>query len=77
VLTSRKHQADTSLNISLTNGTPSPGITAAPTSANTVPGSPDTVTPIMTIYGAIAQVSATYRGKTMTINSSITGRTTP
>jgi hypothetical protein len=77
VLTSRKHQADTSLNISLTNGTPSPGITAAPTSADTAPGSPDTVTPIMTIYGAIAQVSATYRGKTMTINSSITGRTTP
>jgi hypothetical protein len=77
ILTSRLHQSDASLNIAIANGSPSPGINAAATSANTSPGSPDTVTPIMTIYGAIAQVSATYRGKSMTINSSITGRTTP
>jgi len=80
VLTSRRHQSDSALNVAITNALasgPSAGITEAPTSADTAPGSPDTVTPIMTIYGAIAQVSATYRGKTMTINSSITGRTTP
>lgn len=76
ILTSRKHRADASLNIAIANGSPSPGITPAATSASTVPGSPDTLAPIITIYDAIAQVNVTYRGKTLSIQSNISGRTT-
>lgn len=76
ILTSRKHRSDASLNIATANGSPSPGITPAPTSANTAPGSLDTLAPIITIYDAIAQVNVTYRGKTLNIQSNISGRTT-
>ena len=76
ILTSRKHRADASLNIATANGSPSPGITPASTSVSTAPGSPDTLAPIITIYDAIAQVNVTYRGKTLSIQSNISGRTT-
>ena len=76
ILTSRKHRSDGSLNIAIANGSPSPGITPAAFSANTAPGSADTLAPIITIYDAIAQVNVTYRGKTLSIQSNISGRTT-
>lgn len=76
ILTSKKHRSDASLNIGITNGSPSPGINPAATSANTSPGSADTLTPVVTIYDAIAQVSASYRGKSLSIQSNISGRTT-
>jgi hypothetical protein len=76
ILTSRTHRSDSSLNIATANGSPSAGITPVSTSSNTAPGSPDTITPKITIHEAIAQVSAGYRGLSLSIDASITGRTT-
>jgi hypothetical protein len=76
ILTSKKHQSDPSLNISIANGSPSAGINPAATSTGTAPGSPDTVTPVVTIFDAIAQVNVGYRGKSLSIQSNISGRTT-
>lgn len=76
ILTSKKHQTDASLNIAIANGSPSAGITPAATSTSTAPGSPDTLTPVITIFDAIAQVNVGYRGKSLSIQSNISGRTT-
>ena len=76
ILTSRTHRSDSSLNIATANGSPSAGITPVSTSSNTAPGSPDTITPKITIHEAIAQVSAGYRGLSLSIDAGITGRTT-
>lgn len=76
VLTSMRNQSDGTLNIAIANGSPSPGITAAPTSTNTQPGANDTTDVILTIYDAIAQVSTSYKGASLGISASIVGRTT-
>jgi hypothetical protein len=76
VLTSKRNQTDGTLNIAIANGSPSPGITPAPTSINTQAGGNDTFDSALTIYDAIAQVAVAYKGASLGISSSITGRTT-
>lgn len=77
VLTARFPAAnDTTLNIALANGTPSPGITPAATSTNTTAGVADSFSYGLALYDAVAIVSASQQGAALTINVSITGRTT-
>lgn len=77
ILTARTAAAnDSTLNIALANGSPSPGITAAATSANTTSGVAPTQNERLAIYDAIAQVSTSHRGATVSLSASITGRTT-
>lgn len=76
VLTSKRNQSDGTLNIAIANGSPSPGITAAPTSTNTQSGANDTTDAILTIYDAIAQVYTSYKGASLGISASIVGRST-
>lgn len=66
---------DATLNIALANGSPSPGITPAATSANTTAGVADTVTPMLTLYDAIAAVGTDVQGASVMLNATITGRT--
>lgn len=67
---------DATLNIALANGSPSPGITPAATSTNTTAGVADTVTPMLTLYDAIAAVGTDVQGASVVLNATVTGRTT-
>ena len=76
ILTARKPAAnDGTLNISLANGTPSPGITVAATSANTTAGVANTYATTTTIYDAFPAVSASQVGVSVRLSVSVTGRT--
>lgn len=66
---------DATLNIALANGSPSPGITPAATSADTTAGVADTVTPTLTLYDAIAAIGTDAQGASVMLNATITGRT--
>jgi phage tail sheath gpL-like len=77
MLTARKAAAnDGTLNINLTNGSPSPGITADGTSDNTTAGVAPTFFSSMTIYEAFPAISATQLGVTVNLFVSVTGRIT-
>jgi hypothetical protein len=64
------------LNIAIANGSPSPGITPAATSANTTAGVADTLTGEITLYDAIAAVGVDAQGASVTLSATVTGRTT-
>lgn len=66
---------DSTLNIALANGSPSPGITPAATSANTTAGVADTVTPVLSLYDVIAAVGADSQGASVMLSVTLTGRT--
>jgi hypothetical protein len=67
---------DTTLNLSLQNGSPSPGITQVTNSTNLAAGVAPTLKSYLTLYDAIAQVGTSHRGATVSLSASITGRTT-
>lgn len=67
---------DATLNLALANGSPSPGITPAATSANTTAGVADTVTPTLALYDVQANVGVAHKGATVAISVTLTGRTT-
>jgi hypothetical protein len=76
-LTARRAAAnDSTLNIAIANGSPSPGITPAATSANTTAGVADTLTGEITLYDAIAAVGVDAQGASVTLSATVTGRTT-
>lgn len=77
ILTARRAAAnDSTLNIAIANGSPSPGITPAATSANTTAGVADTLTGEITLYDAIAAVGVDAQGASVTLSATVTGRTT-
>ena len=77
ILTSRQAAAnDSTLNIALANGSPSPGITPATTSADTTAGVADAVTPVLSLYDVIAAVGADSQGASVMLSVTLTGRTT-
>lgn len=76
-LTARKAAAnDSTLNISIANGSPSPGITGDATSDNTTAGVAPTFYSSQTIYEAFPAISASQIGVTVNLNVSVTGRLT-
>lgn len=76
-LTARKAEAnDATLNISIANGTPGPGITPDATSDNTTAGVAPTFYSSQTIYEAFPAISASQIGVTVNLNVSVTGRLT-
>jgi len=76
-LTARKAAAnDSTLNIAISNGSPSPGITADATSDNTTAGVAPTYYSSQTIYEAFPAISATQIGVTVNLSVSVTGRIT-
>jgi phage tail sheath gpL-like len=75
-LTARKAAANTSLNISIANGSPSPGITADATSSNTTAGVAPTYYSSQTIYEAFPSISASQVGVTVNLMVNVTGRLT-
>jgi hypothetical protein len=77
LLTAKRAAAnDSTLNLSIQNGTPSPGIVEDTTSTNVTAGVAPTLKNYLTIYDAIAQVGTSHRGATVSLSASITGRTT-
>lgn len=77
ILTARKAEAnDATLNISITNGSPDPGINPDTVSENTTAGVAPTFYSSMTIFEAFPAISATQIGVTVNLNVSVTGRTT-
>jgi hypothetical protein len=76
-LTARKAAAnDSTLNISIANGSPNPGITADGTSEDTTAGVAPTYYSSQTIYEAFPSISASQVGVTVNLNVSVTGRVT-
>ena len=76
-LTARKAAAnDSTLNIGIANGSPSPGITADATSNNTTAGVAPTYYSSQTIYEAFPAISASQVGVTVNLMVSVTGRLT-
>lgn len=76
-LIARKAAAnDSTLNISIANGSPSPGITGDATSDNTTAGVAPTFYSSQTIYEAFPAISASQIGVTVNLNVSVTGRLT-
>lgn len=76
-LTARKAASnDATLNISIANGSPNPGITADGTSDNTTAGVAPTYYSSQTIYEAFPSISASQVGVTVNLNVSVTGRIT-
>jgi hypothetical protein len=76
-LTARKAAAnDSTLNISIANGSPNPGITADSTSEDTTAGVAPTYYSSQTIYEAFPSISASQVGVTVNLNVSVTGRVT-
>jgi phage tail sheath gpL-like len=76
-LTARKAAAnDSTLNISLANGSPSPGITPDTVSENTTLGAAPTYYSSQTIYEAFPSISATQLGVTVNLSVSVVGRLT-
>lgn len=67
---------DGTLNIAIANGSPSPGLTPAATSANTTAGVADTVTPTLALYDVQANVGVAHKGATVALSVQLTGRTT-
>ena len=67
---------DSTLNIAIANGSPSPGLTPAATSANTTAGVADTVTPTLALYDVQAIVGSAHKGATVALSVQLTGRTT-
>lgn len=77
LLTARTAAAnDTTLNISIANGTPSPGIQEQPTSDSLRLGIAPTFFSSMTLYEAFPVISATQFGITVNLSVSVTGRIT-
>lgn len=77
VLTAKRAAAnDSTLNLALANGSPSPGITAAPSSADTTAGVADTITPTLSLYDVQANVGTAHKGATVALSVQLTGRTT-
>jgi len=77
VLTAKRAAADdTTLNLALANGSPSPGITPAATSASTTAGVADTITPTLALYDVQASVGVAHKGATVALSVQLTGRTT-
>lgn len=77
VLTARKAAAnDSSLNIAISNGSPSPGITADAISDNTTAGVAPTFFNSLTIYEAFPSITAYQMGVTVNLSVSVTGRVT-
>ncbi|CAB4152791.1 hypothetical protein UFOVP612_25 [uncultured Caudovirales phage] len=76
-LTARKPEAnDSTLNIAISNGSPSPGITADATSDNTTAGVAPTYYSSQTIYEAFPSISATQIGVTVNLSVGVVGRIT-
>jgi phage tail sheath gpL-like len=76
-LTARKAAAnDSTLNISIANGSPSPGITGDGTSDNTTAGVAPTFHSSQTIYEAFPSISATQLGVTVNLSVGVVGRLT-
>jgi phage tail sheath gpL-like len=76
-LTARKAEAnDSTLNIAISNGSPSPGITADATSDNTTAGVAPTYYSSQTIYEAFPSISASQVGVTVNLSVSVVGRLT-
>ena len=67
---------DATLNIAIANGSPSPGLTPAATSANTTAGVADTITNTLNLYDVQAIVGRAHKGATVALNVSLTGRIT-
>lgn len=77
VLTAKRAAAnDTTLNLALANGSPSPGITPAASSTNTTSGVADTITPTLALYDVQANVGTAHKGATVALSVQLTGRTT-
>lgn len=66
---------DSTLAIAIANGSPNPGITQT-NSSSVLSGVAPTQTERLAIYDAIAQVSTSHRGSTVSLAATITGRTT-
>ena len=76
-LTSKRAAAnDGTLNIALANGTPSPGITPASSSADTTAGVADTITSTLNLYDVQANIGLAHKGATVALSVQLTGRTT-
>lgn len=76
-LTAKRAAAnDGTLNLALANGSPSPGITPAASSANTTAGVADTITTTLNLYDVQAVVGSAHKGATVALNVSLTGRIT-
>lgn len=67
---------DTTLNIAIANGSPSPGLTPVTTSTNTTAGVADTITNTLNLYDVQAVVGRAHKGATVALNVSLTGRIT-
>jgi hypothetical protein len=76
-LTAKRAAAnDSTLNIAIANGSPSPGLTPAATSANATAGVAPTYTNTLALYDVAAQVSTRSRGASVTLSVTLTGRVT-
>lgn len=67
---------DATLNIAIANGSPSPGLTPAATSANTTAGAADTITNTLNFYDAQAIVGSSHKGATVALSVQLNGRIT-
>ncbi len=77
VLTAKQEAAnDSTLNIAIANGSPSPGLTTAATSANTTPGVAPTLSYLLNLYDVSARVTSSYMGATVRLSVNLTGRIT-